>query len=360
MRNSGLADEIAVLDGLDFAALSADLVSASDGRIGRDRATGREYANVVNAGYQTKDNVIDYSGGANYSGGSSFFPGTPLMPSTVGLADADLVNYSKITNVLPPRKNVVDPSGGANYTGGSSFAPGMPLVVSDAGLAANLIDGGYGKAGLGRLAARLIDGGYGKAGLGKASYDTYDDFAGVPLSMLDGVFGSTISIEDGRIGRTPATGTEYAKVINSGYQVKQNVIDPSGGANYSGGSSFAPGFPLMPSSAGLAELSVADTLDGLSDAVLLRRVPAQNRSLFKIAAGQKRLTELKNKAGKIRKAYAKMTPGQKAEARKKLSFVGSLLARVRNVRRRAASAPNPNAQPFDPTSMQRPSAAVWR
>jgi hypothetical protein len=36
------------------------------------------------------------------------------------------------------------------------------------------------------------------------------------------------------------------------------TIDPSGGANYTGGSDYSPGFPLLPSSAGLAGMSAVD------------------------------------------------------------------------------------------------------
>lgn len=39
---------------------------------------------------------------------------------------------------------------------------------------------------------------------------------------------------------------------------RKNVIDPSGGANYTGGSDFPGGFPLLPSSAGLAGMALAD------------------------------------------------------------------------------------------------------
>jgi hypothetical protein len=168
--------------------------------------------------------VIDAGEGALYQGGSSYAPGLPLMPSSIGLADADLIGYSRVTNVLPPRRNVIDPSQGANYSGGSNYSAGMPLVTSgDAGLA--------------------------------DPYETYSDFAGVPLGALDAAFGSSISIEDGRIGRQPAAVDQYARSASHNYQTRRNVIDAGEGALYQGGSSYAPGLPLMPSSIGLAGLA---------------------------------------------------------------------------------------------------------
>jgi len=270
-----LGEEIAVLDGLDG-------FSGADGRIGRTPASGAEYAHRKLHNFETRKNVLDASEGGNYSGGSSYAPGLPLLPSTVGLAgvgglaDADLVNYSKITNVLPPKKNVIDPSGGANYSGGSSYAPGMPLVVSgDPGLAAMMapesyddfaqldpsvptIRGGYGRAGLGKVTwpGGVDARGYGRAGLGRT--DMYSDFDGLALAEVDRTVGSSLEIEDGRIGRSPATGGEYANRAAHNFETRRNVLDASEGGNYSGGSSYAPGLPLLPSTVGLAGLDAVN------------------------------------------------------------------------------------------------------
>jgi hypothetical protein len=183
----------------------------------------------------------------------------------------------------------------------------------------------------------IIDGGYGREGLGKAAYDTYDDFAGVALGDLDYAFGSSISIDDGRIGQNPATGREYADRVNGNYQTRTNVIDPSEGANYSGGSDYYPGAPLMPSSAGLAELSMTDPLDGVSDQALLgwMRVPSQ-RLTVQAHASQSRLQALKAKAIKIMRSLRTMTPKQRAAAILQLRQLGQQLGRTRNIRRGAA------------------------
>lgn len=329
-----LGEEIAVLDGLD---------GVEDGRIGRSPASGAEYAKRKLHNFETRRNVLDASEGGNYSGGSSYAPGLPLLPSSVGLAglaDSDLINYSKITNVLPPKKNVVDPSGGANYTGGSSYAPGMPLVVSgDPGLAAMMqpesyddfaqldpslptIKGGYGREGLG---GSLIKGGYGKAGLGRT--DMYSDFDGLALADVDRTVGSSLEIEDGRIGRSPASGGEYANRAAHNFETRRNVIDASEGANYSGGSSYAPGLPLMPSSVGLAGL------DAVDDRVFMRtlRYPAQ-RAAFKKGASKAQVTKIKGRIRKIARALPKMAPRQKARAQMQLKQLGTHLYRMRMAR----------------------------
>lgn len=327
-----IGDEIAVLDGLDLGGLD---MSPQDGRIGRRPASGAEYARRVAHNFETRRDVIDPSEGANYSGGSSYAPRLPLMPSSVGLADADLIEYSRVVNVLPPRRNVVDPSGGANYSGGSSYAPRMPLLVSgDPGLAdaRATIQGGYGYPGFGDARGPLMDEGYGRAGLGR--YEKYSDFDGVPLAALDAFFGSTISIEDGRIGRRPAAVDQYAKAASHNFQTRRDVIDASEGANYSGGSSYAPRLPLMPSSVGLAELDSMDELDAMTDRFFMPRLSQIQRKAFKRAAGASRIKVLKGKARKIRRAYAQMSPARQAQARMRLARIGQALGRTRAIRRK--------------------------
>jgi len=97
---------------------------------------------------------------------------------------------------------------------------------------------------------------------------TFDSMEGLELSAFGG-FGEA-STSDGRIGTVPASGAEYARHAGPGFEVRRGVIDPSEGANYGGGSSYAPLLPLMPSSAGLAGLAgIAGGLETLA-ADLLR------------------------------------------------------------------------------------------
>ncbi len=76
-------------------------------------------------------------------------------------------------------------------------------------------------------------------------HDAEDDLG---LSSIMGLGVAT----DGRIGRTPASGVEYAYRASPGFEIRKNVLDASEGANYAGGSSYAPGLPLGPSTWGLA------------------------------------------------------------------------------------------------------------
>jgi hypothetical protein len=379
-----MGEEIAVLDGLDA------LVSPRDGRIGRRPATGAEYAKRKNYNYETRNNVLDASEGANYSGGSSYAPRLPLMPSSIGLAaaDEDLVRYSQQTSVLPPKRNVVDPSGGANYSGGSNYVPGMPLVVSgDPGLAAMMnpesyddfaqldptlpvIRGGYGSAGLGAgpvaWPGGADPGGYGKAGLGKYT----SPYTGVSLSQLDGAFGSTMEIEDGRIGRRPATGVQYASRVSHNFETRSNVLDASEGANYSGGSSYAPRLPLMPSSiglaglaGGLAELTAYDQLDGIADSSFMAKLYKPKRAVFARAAGQRKIKSLLGQAQKIRRQYARMTPRQRQAAKAKLGLLGKHLGKIRQIRRAVMSQgglPTTSVAPMGTAARVAAAAAIRR
>jgi len=157
----GLAEQIAVLDGLNGNVINAyDQINASNGA---NYSGGSSYPEnngiplmTSSIGLAGTDNdllfaydQINASNGGNYSGGSNYPEENPipLMTSSVGLAgtmkgfaDADLLAYAngvgQIPNTLPARMNVLDASGGANYSGGSSYAPGLPLLPSSAGLAA--------------------------------------------------------------------------------------------------------------------------------------------------------------------------------------------------------------------------------
>jgi len=249
-----LGDEIAVLEGLPDAYSQMNVLDAS---AGANYSGGSSFApglpllpssaglagDLPNAYDQM--NVLDASAGGNYSGGSSFAPGLPLLPSNAGLADSDLAErYGIAAGTLRPVAQVIDASGGANYSGGSSFAPGLPLLPSSAGLA-----------------------------------DHYD---GKPLEDIDWYWGSTMGVDDG-----------------NAYGVT-GVLDASAGANYSGGSSFAPGLPLLPSSVGLAGL------DAVSDDAfkkLLRGRPQMQQAFQRVASKQP-LMKTKLKVARLQQKMA--------------------------------------------------------
>jgi hypothetical protein len=88
---------------------------------------------------------------------------------------------------------------------------------------------------------------------------------GEQIAVLDGFEDGSSSIDydtsemDGRIGQARADAAQYARVTARGpagitATSRMNVLDASAGANYSGGSSFAPGLPLLPSTVGLAAI----------------------------------------------------------------------------------------------------------
>jgi hypothetical protein len=284
---SRLGEQIAVLDGLDA-------FNPNDGRIGQMRASVTQYSRAVMPGVTRRMNVIDASEGANYSGGSSYHPRLPLMPSSVGLAGYSL---GAIPSVLPTRRHVIDYSGGAQYSGGSSWVPGLPLLPSSSGLADDFIRGGYGRAGLG---AGLVEDGYGRAGLGQTGSAADEDLAGAAEAVATE---RAYSPSDGRIGQQRAQVDEYGRPVMPGVLARSNVIDASEGANYSGGSSYHPMLPLMPSSVGLAGLGAYDELDGLSDAYLeasfkdTRAQQVANRMVSRLAA-HKAVKQVVNKIGR--------------------------------------------------------------
>jgi hypothetical protein len=226
----------------------------------------------VMPGVTQRRNVIDPSGGANYSGGSDYAPGLPLLTSSIGLAAAPL------PGTLPPKRNVIDPSGGANYSGGSSYAPGVPLLPSTVGLAA-----AFGNAG--------------------GNYVDQD---------LAGAF----------------NGFEAAKTIMPGVTQRRNVIDPSEGANYSGGSDYAPGLPLLTSTIGLAGL------DSLADSVFLRKLSPAARGLFAKGASKKVVSNLVSKVRAARQRATKApSPMARAQAARNFANMAAALTRVRMARK---------------------------
>jgi hypothetical protein len=344
MGRSAFGEQIAVLDGFEEGSSSIDYdTSESDGRIGQMRADASQYAEVTARGpagitATRRMNVLDASSGANYSGGSAYAPGLPLLPSTVGLA--------AIPSVLPPRMNVIDPSGGANYSGGSSWTGGIPLISSNSGLAAALIQGGYGRDGLGRVrrgrGGRGLRGlagrndGYGRAGLGQpmagADNDLCGAFASIELGRL-----SDMEPNDGRIGQDRARVDQYARMVAPNVLVKTNVIDPSGGANYTGGSDYSPGMPLIVSNAGLAGLDrMGDNLFRTALAKIRKAGVKINVAAVQKAVGKKVLDRLRAHAMRIQQIWGDLDSSQKAEALQILRSLG-LVRRARANILRASS-----------------------
>ena len=321
---SGLGEQIAVLDGLSA-------MDPNDGRIGQTRARVTQYATPIMPGVTSRRNVIDASGGANYSGGSSYAPMLPLLPSTVGLA-----GMGAIPNVLPTRHNVIDYSGGANYSGGSDWVPGLPLLPSSAGLADSFIRGGYGRAGLG---AAFIQGGYGRAGLGQTASAADEDLAGAMEAVETA---KAFSPADGRIGQQRAQVDEYGRPIMPGVLARSNVLDASEGANYSGGSSYAAGLPLLPSSVGLAGLGAMHSLDAVSDLAL--GIP----NAIKKIAGRTVINAVKKRAKNLAKRVNKvrLNPMARAKAVAELQNLGAKLAVARRVRQAAYNNKYAQRQPL--------------
>jgi hypothetical protein len=306
-----LGDEIAVLDGLDGFGMTPT-----------GPATGRSSPSRYVAPFSTvRRNVIDPSEGGNYGGGSNWAPGMPVMPSAVGLAgdfaDADLRSIA--TGVLPPRTNVIDPSGGALYSGGSSWTGGMPLTPSNAGLAGGLPTG--------RADSYADFHGLSGGPIPTGRADTYGDFA-----SLDAYFeaaGSSMTPTGPSTGRSSPS-----RYITPFATVRRNVIDPSEGANYGGGSNYAPRMPLLPSTVGLAELSVADMLDAVSDNAFTRKLFANQKDAFTRVAGKNRLQTLKAQGvSAARQAVSAMSWPQRARALQKAQAASIALSRARMVRR---------------------------
>jgi hypothetical protein len=321
-----LGEQIAVLDGLDA-------LDPTDGRLGQRRAAVTQYAKPVMPGVLARRGVIDASGGANYSGGSSYAQGLPLMPSSVGLAGLD---------------------------------------------ASDLIQGGYGRAGLG---AAMIEGGYGRAGLGMTASHVDEDLAGAAEAMEVGRNAANSNgVNDGRIGQVRGRVDEYGRQVAPGVLERSNVldaseganysggsayapglplmpssvglagfgnipgvlptrnfvIDASGGANYSGGSSYAPGLPLMPSSAGLAGLDAApDKAIGIDRRVLGAKVAAR----VKKVAGTSKVRALKKEAVMIMRAIPRTrSAATQAKMKQRLAVIGQQLQAAREIRARLIKA----------------------
>jgi hypothetical protein len=210
------------------------------------------------------------------------------------------------------------------------------LLPSSAGLAAALIEGGYGRAGLG---ASLIAGGYGRAGLGQTGSAVDEDLAAAS-EVLETV--RQLDPRDGRTGQRRAQVDEYGRPVMPGVLARSNVLDASEGGNYSGGSNYAPGLPLLPSSSGLAgfngalaELQAHDDLDAVN-----MPMPAQ---VIKFAS-KARVAALRGQAMGLAKRMRNMTPQQRAQSAAKLNALGRGLAQARQIRR-AVYARSPGVGP---------------
>jgi hypothetical protein len=184
---------------------------------------------------------------------------------------------------------VIDPSEGADYTGGSNWTAGMPLVLSNAGLAAdNYADG------------------------------TYD---GMPLSAdFDEHYGSTMDTLEGNFNST------------EGYTTRQNVLDPTEGANYTGGSDWTPGMPLVMSNAGLAALDAVP--DSVFKALSKRVAPGGSVPGIMRVAGQNPLRQARRM---VDAAVSSLTrPGisaaQRSTLRAQLDATLSTLSKIRMAR----------------------------
>lgn len=366
---AGLGDQIAVLEGFDLS--SAEVVQEG-GPAALEIAAGGTYSggsswepgiptlyghaglaamqvddyiatpeqdfmnfmNSVPITLPPKTKVIDPSGGANYTGGGSFSPGLPLLPSTSGLAGAKMssLEMKPVANPYAPqtrapgyqvRRGVIDPSAGANYGGGSSFAPGLPLLPSDVGLAAVMLDQ---DAQL-NLAVRNVAPGFQtrrnvidpSAG---ANYSGGSDYApGLPLLPSSA---GLAGCDCGTALEDLAAMDLQARQVAPDVFLRTNVIDPSGGANYTGGGDYAPGLPLITSYSGLAAVTSLDGLDGAGDNAFRNRfVNAAARAVFERVAG----------AGPMRQLRVKIKTATKAKDVNALQTLGRQLAIARAVRR---------------------------
>jgi len=238
------------------------------------------------SGYRSRVNVLDPTEGANYTGGSDWSPGMPLVMSNAGLADADLAAFSVQTGMprpageQRPRFNVLDPSEGADYTGGSNWTAGMPLVLSNAGLAAD----------------SYADG-------------TYD---GMPLSAdFDEHYGSSMDTLEGN------------------FSSRVNVLDPTEGANYTGGSDWTPGMPLVMSNAGLAGLDAVSD-DALRKAAARAMGAARAAGVVRIA-GQRPLSDVKSRIVKIQ-AFLQSPKGRQVSAATRQRLVSRMQMLGQNLR----------------------------
>jgi hypothetical protein len=137
----------------------------------------------------------------------------------------------------------VSASAGGNYSGGSSWAAGFPTMPSSEGLAA-LNDSPALAEYLGMLASN---------GNGYVAQRMMN-----PSASAGGNYSGGSSWAAGFPTYPSSQG--LASMAPMGYEVTRMNPSASGGANYSGGSSWAAGFPTYPSSEGLAAYRVGPVI----------------------------------------------------------------------------------------------------
>ena len=165
-----------------------------------------------------------------------------------------------------PRKTVIDASGGATYTGGSSWVPGMTLTPSNAGLAA--LDA----TDLVNKAAQLKQ---------KALPPGVLPHMRNVIAASGGATYTGGSSWDPFVTMTPSNAglASDMDLLNqmTSLPMRTNVVDPNGG-QYTGGNSYSPYVPMMPSSAGLAGMQMSSKVVQMS---------AKELQQLLMAAGQK-------------------------------------------------------------------------
>lgn len=260
-------------------AADYDLISQMDQipEIVNPAADFDAYMNDIPIELPTKTRLISASNGANYAGGTSWVPGLPLTPSSAGLAgvkrSGKKAKAGKGQNMRRSRigiqgKRTIDPSMGVNYMGGASYSPGMPLLPSNSGLAAEMqrldalaaIDMKVKQVSKGFQTRKyVIDP---SAGANRSGGSTY--FPGSPLLPSSNGLAAcgACGLAGAKRGRRvspnlpvsgPAPINMKVRQAMRGVQLRSSVIDPSAGANYNGGATYAAGLPLLPSAAGLAD-----------------------------------------------------------------------------------------------------------
>jgi hypothetical protein len=156
----------------------------------------------------------------------------------------------------------------------------MPLVLSNAGLAAD----------------SYADG-------------TYD---GMPLSAdFDEHYGSSMDTLEGN------------------FSSRVNVLDPTEGANYTGGSDWTPGMPLVMSNAGLAGLDAVSD-DALRKAAARAMGAARAAGVVRIA-GQRPLSDVKSRIVKIQ-AFLQSPKGRQVSAATRQRLVSRMQMLGQNLR----------------------------
>jgi hypothetical protein len=196
------------------------------------------------SGWTTRN--VSGSGGANYGGGSSYYPGNPTMPSSEGLAGME---QGWMDDTTPQREPQDDYAGYlAAFNGGSYVVSGVG--DSDATQAT-----GYQGRSL-TSQAGWVGTDRNVSGSGGANYGGGSSwYAGNPtMPSSEGL----ASLERAFYGAPRIQSADAMYRAPSGYETRN--VSASGGANYSGGSSYFPGAPTMPSSEGLARVTLRGLL----------------------------------------------------------------------------------------------------